>query len=95
MPDSVVDDKKDDKLVINLELKEVARQAREFAEKQKKQITKIQAGKPWMRKIWVPNKSNGRPYYQEVRYYYDNEGKRRLEILKHLGNRKPRRIKTE
>lgn len=48
-------------------------------------VTKVQGGEPFTRRIVV----HGRPYWQRCRYVY-KEGKRKLEVLKHLGTRKPR-----
>jgi len=50
-------------------------------------VTKIKGGEPFIRRVVV----HGRPYWQKCRYIYVG-GKRKLEIVKHLGNRKPRGI---
>ena len=48
-------------------------------------ITRKQGGDPFIRRTVV----NGRPYWQRCRYIY-RDGHRRLLIVEHLGNRKPR-----
>lgn len=48
-------------------------------------VTRIYGGEPFTRKIKVGD----RPYWQRCRWIYKN-GKRKLEIIEHLGNRKPR-----
>lgn len=51
-------------------------------------VTKKQGGDPFIRRTVV----NGRPYWQRCRYIY-RDGKRKLEIIEHLGSRKPRETK--
>jgi len=46
--------------------------------------------KPFVRKIWVPNKATGLCYYQLVQHYYEN-GVRKLRVIEHYGVRPPRR----
>ena len=48
-------------------------------------VTKKQGGDPFIRRTVV----NGRPYWQRCRYVYRND-KRKLEVIEHLGSRKPR-----
>ena len=48
-------------------------------------VTKKEGGQPFLRRIVV----HGRPYWQKCRYIY-KDGKRKLQVIKHLGNRKPR-----
>ncbi len=50
--------------------------------------TKIEGGEPYTRRITV----DGRPYYQLCQMVYEH-GKRKIKVIKHLGNRKPRRGK--
>ncbi len=48
-------------------------------------ITKKQGGEPFIRKTVV----HGHPYWQRCQYVYQ-DGKRKLKVQEHLGNRKPR-----
>lgn len=50
-------------------------------------VTKRVGGDPFIRKVKVGNHY----YWQRCRYVYV-DGKRKLKILEHLGNRKPRGV---
>ena len=49
-------------------------------------VTRKIGGDPFIRKTMV----NGRPYWQRCKYIYV-DGQRKLKIIEHLGNRKPRK----